>query len=77
MTRQLVDLARAHCDGRIVAIQEGGYSIDHTPLCVLATVEALGELTPSFDTDPIELDVTDAMRPLEREVIRGLQQRRP
>jgi acetoin utilization deacetylase AcuC-like enzyme len=57
MSRLLGEVAEGVCEGRLVAIQEGGYSVDHMPFCVLSTIEALAGLPPSFDTDPIELDV--------------------
>ena len=57
MTAGLVSLSEEQCDGRIVAIQEGGYSVDHMPFCVLATVEALAGLEPALDGDPVEMDV--------------------
>ena len=54
---------------RITAIQEGGYSLDHMPYCVLATVEALAGLEPALDRDPIELDVPLTIQPAEIEAI--------
>ena len=50
------------CDGRLVVLQEGGYSIDHQPFCALAIVEAIAGLEPSFATDPMEMDVPDSLR---------------
>lgn len=50
-------LAEELCSGRVVAFLEGGYSIDHLPLCNLAIVEALAALAPSWADDPLELDV--------------------
>ena len=55
----------SHCDGRVVAVLEGGYSVDHMPFCTLATVEALAGLRPSLAADPIELDVPEAPLPHE------------
>ena len=49
-------LAEDLCGGRVVAFLEGGYSLDHLPLCNLAIVEALADLTPSWERDPLELD---------------------
>jgi acetoin utilization deacetylase AcuC-like enzyme len=45
------------CDGRVVAVLEGGYSLDHLPLCNLAIIEELAGLEPSWERDPIEIDV--------------------
>jgi acetoin utilization deacetylase AcuC-like enzyme len=73
MTAALVAVAEsagASCVGRIVAIQEGGYSIDHMPFCVLATVEALAGLKPALDRDPVEMDVPSGVKPIEAEAIR-------
>lgn len=50
-------LAEELCGGRLVAFLEGGYSLDHLPLCTLAIVEALAGLPPSWERDPLELDV--------------------
>ncbi len=66
MTRRLVELVRVSgvaARGRIAAIQEGGYSIDHMPFCVLATVEALAGLEPALEADPVEMDVPSTIKP--------------
>ncbi len=73
MTRRLVELAEAPGSasrGRVAAIQEGGYSIDHMPYCVLATVEALSGLEPALKADPVEMDVPTKIKPAEIEAIR-------
>lgn len=54
-------LAEELCGGRVVAFLEGGYSLDHLPLCTLAIVEALAGLPPSWERDPLELDVPTAL----------------
>ncbi|HEY1594891.1 MAG TPA: hypothetical protein VGF74_05830 [Thermoleophilaceae bacterium] len=54
-------LAGELCGARLVAVQEGGYSVDHMPLCTLAILEALAGLPPSWEHDPIELDVPTAV----------------
>jgi acetoin utilization deacetylase AcuC-like enzyme len=41
ITRLLVAAAESHGHGRVVAIQEGGYSALHVPFCGLRVVEAL------------------------------------
>ena len=33
MTRHLCGIAKQLCAGRVVAVQEGGYSLDHMPFC--------------------------------------------
>jgi acetoin utilization deacetylase AcuC-like enzyme len=62
-------VAEEVCDGRLVAYQEGGYSLDHLPFCTLAIVEALAGLAPSFAADPIELDVPTSLRDFERAAV--------
>jgi len=57
MARATKLLAEDLCDGRVVAFLEGGYSLDHLPLCTLAIVEALAGLPPSWERDPLELDL--------------------
>ncbi|HTU15429.1 MAG TPA: class II histone deacetylase [Solirubrobacterales bacterium] len=57
MAGRVSEFAESSCEGRFVALQEGGYSVDHMPFCVLATVEAMAGLEPSLRSDPIELDV--------------------
>jgi acetoin utilization deacetylase AcuC-like enzyme len=63
------DLAAELCGGRVVAFQEGGYSVDHMPLCTLATVEALADLPPSWDGDPMELDVPTGVGDAARDAV--------
>ncbi len=41
MTAALMDVADRHAGGRLVAMQEGGYSELYGPYCTLAIVEAL------------------------------------
>jgi acetoin utilization deacetylase AcuC-like enzyme len=57
MTRLVRQAAEELCEGRLVAVQEGGYSVDHMPFCVLATVEEIAGLEPSLAADPLELDI--------------------
>lgn len=63
MATRLKVLAEHLCGGRIVGIQEGGYSLDHAPFCTLAIVEALAGVSPAFQSDPMELDVPSRVRP--------------
>jgi acetoin utilization deacetylase AcuC-like enzyme len=62
-------VAEEVCDGRLVAYQEGGYSLDHLPFCALAVVEAIAGLDPAFAADPIELDVPTSLRDFERAAV--------
>lgn len=41
LSRLLLDLAQDVCDGRLVMLQEGGYSAAYTPYCTAAAVEPL------------------------------------
>ena len=41
ITARLLMLADEVCDGRIVAIQEGGYSESYAPYCALAIMEMM------------------------------------
>ena len=61
MANETKRLAEELCGGRVVAFLEGGYSLDHLPLCTLAIVEALAGLTPSWKRDPLELDVPTSL----------------
>jgi acetoin utilization deacetylase AcuC-like enzyme len=70
MTGQLAGLADRVCDGRLVAVQEGGYSLDHMPFCVLATIEALAGLNPALDRDPVEMDVPSGVSPAQDDAVR-------
>ncbi|MEW6637115.1 MAG: class II histone deacetylase, partial [Actinomycetota bacterium] len=50
MTRLVVEAADALCDGRLVAVHEGGYAEATVPFCGLAVVETLsGARTPVED----------------------------
>jgi acetoin utilization deacetylase AcuC-like enzyme len=57
--QRTTSLAEEQCAGRVVVFLVGGYSLDHLPLCTLAIVEALAGLAPSWESDPLELDVPD------------------
>lgn len=43
LTRQICDLAAAHCDGRVVSCLEGGYDLPALQACVAAHVGVLEE----------------------------------
>lgn len=57
------------CGGRLVAVQEGGYSVDHMPYCTLAIVEALAGLEPALAGDPLEMDVPSKLQESERSAV--------
>lgn len=42
ITRDLLDIANTHCEGRVVSVLEGGYNVPILAECVVAHVEALG-----------------------------------
>jgi acetoin utilization deacetylase AcuC-like enzyme len=62
-------LAEELSGGRLVLFHEGGYSIEHLPLCNVAIVEALAGLPASFESDPLEPDVRPGLRDAEREAL--------
>jgi acetoin utilization deacetylase AcuC-like enzyme len=41
MTQALIDVAERHADGKLVILQEGGYSELYAPYCTLAIIETL------------------------------------
>jgi acetoin utilization deacetylase AcuC-like enzyme len=51
MARLVLAAADRHCDGRMVAVHEGGYSPFHVPFCGLAVIEEMAGV-PSGITDP-------------------------
>jgi acetoin utilization deacetylase AcuC-like enzyme len=69
MARQVRELADELCDGRLVVVQEGGYSSDHQPFCALAIVEAIASFEPTFPRDPMEMDVTRYLRDEDRQAV--------
>ena len=64
-----VALAGELCAGRLVAALEGGYSLHHLPLANLAILEGLAGVTPSFQSDPVGIDVPAGLRDFERDAI--------
>lgn len=55
MTRALMDVAERHSGGRLVILQEGGYSEIYGPYCTLAIVETLaGTRTSIAEPQPLE-----------------------
>lgn len=41
MAATMLEIANECCNGRIVGLQEGGYSVEYVPFCTLAVVEAM------------------------------------
>jgi acetoin utilization deacetylase AcuC-like enzyme len=60
IARQMVELARQVCDGRLVVLQAGGYSPAYVPYCTAAIVEAL------LGVDLGIIDLYDTAHELER-----------
>jgi len=54
MTDAMVDLAARACDGKLVAIHEGGYSSSYVPFCGAAVIEGLLGLDESIEDPYIE-----------------------
>lgn len=52
MTRMVRNLAESTCDGRLIALQEGGYSNYYAPYCTAAVIEALMDDAPISVEDP-------------------------
>ncbi|KAI5480279.1 hypothetical protein MNV49_001238 [Pseudohyphozyma bogoriensis] len=49
IARKLKEVAEEVCDGKLVFLQEGGYSPYYAPFCVLAMIEELAEAEPYED----------------------------
>lgn len=47
LTQYVSDIAKTHCQGRIVSLLEGGYHLEHMPLSALAHFETLHETRPN------------------------------
>lgn len=62
MTAALVAVADEHAEGRIVVMQEGGYSELYAPYCTAAIVETLAE-RPSGLPEPLEAERLALQRP--------------
>lgn len=71
MTRQLIGVADDVCDGRIVAVHEGGYAESAVPFCGLAIVETLSGIRTEV-IDPFE-EIFVAQQPTSRVVAYQLE----
>jgi acetoin utilization deacetylase AcuC-like enzyme len=69
LTRRVKDAAAKLCDGRLVVLLEGGYSLEHTPFCNLAIVEEIAGLAPSFEKDPMEMDVPTGLVDRDKQAV--------
>ena len=72
MAARMRSLAEELCDGRLVAVQEGGYSLDHLPFCTLAIIESMAGLPPAVAGDPMDLDVPADIRRCDEEAVRAV-----
>lgn len=55
MTRWMMQLAQDHAEGRLVILQEGGYSESYAPYCTLAIVATLAGQDPDVP-EPLSLE---------------------
>jgi acetoin utilization deacetylase AcuC-like enzyme len=74
MASRVRTLAQDMCGGRMIAVQEGGYSQDHMPYCTLAVIEAMAGLEPSLAGDPLELDVPAQLQETEVQAVSGARE---
>lgn len=51
MTRAVIEVADRHCQGRVIATHEGGYSATYVPYCGQAVIEELAGVSTPFE-DP-------------------------
>jgi len=67
----LMSLADELCQGRLVAVLEGGYNLDVLPHCILTTLRTL-RADPAGPSDPfgpppgVETDVADLLATARR-----------
>nr|WP_318036021.1 hypothetical protein [Halobacillus shinanisalinarum] len=59
MTSIVKKMAERHCNGRLIALHEGGYSTSYVPFCTLRIIEELTGLKSGVD-DPFPSDVHGA-----------------
>ncbi|MFJ8235415.1 class II histone deacetylase [Ureibacillus sp. NPDC094379] len=53
ITTIVKEIAKRHCDGRLVACHEGGYSSGYVPFCTLKVIESLSGLESGVE-DPFQ-----------------------
>ena len=56
MMQRVISVADDHCNGRVVATHEGGYSEIYVPYCGLAVLEAMCGISDPLE-DPFHLDI--------------------
>lgn len=67
MTKLLMQASRELCGGKLVALQEGGYSDFYLPFCASAIAEEMIGLGPTFE------DPADALALLENQLLKSNQ----
>lgn len=72
MTKFMLELADKHCDGKLVACHEGGYSTAYVPFCSHAIVEELCGVDKGIE-DPFYGAIsglpTDELYPIQKEYV--------
>ena len=61
MADLLLEASDSLCAGRLVAFQEGGYSLEHNAATTLAIIETLAGVAPAVADDPVLCDVPHAV----------------
>ena len=74
MSAMVTELSRDVCGGRLVALQEGGYSVDHMPFCTLAIIEAMAGIEPALKGEPLELDGPRALQDVEAAAVEAARE---
>ncbi len=64
MTGMLVELAKKHCDGRLVMAHEGGYSEVHVPFCGHSVLQVMSSSSINI-SDPLENRIESQQPSLE------------
>ena len=71
LSAMVTEAAHDLCDGRLVMLQEGGYSVDHMPFCTLAIIEAMAGIKPALTGEPLELDGPNELQQVEVDAVEG------
>lgn len=73
MAHLVKKLAEKHCEGRVVASHEGGYSAAYVPFCTLRVIEALSGQKSKVEEDPFQLGLeslpTDVLFDHQKEAV--------
>jgi acetoin utilization deacetylase AcuC-like enzyme len=74
MSAMITAASRELCAGRLVMLQEGGYSVDHMPFCTLAIIEAMAGLEPALKGEPLELDGPNKLQDIEAAAVEAARE---